>query len=155
MGVNQYSYYNNKYYYFINTSDHPIKVTNDVEVSKKPANKLFTQADNCEMTSITLLELVVHNDPVTGYFGQTRTIQTKGYDSDESVPSFPNSFYAGNGEFYLNVCDNSTPTLTNISNCSSVGNIASTNVSNYIGGIVGKDECAVSTYTKINSSTFY
>ena len=156
LSVNHYSYYNKKYYYFINTSDHPIKVTKDVEVSKKPANKLFTQADNCEMTSITLLEDVVHNE-VTGLYGENRTIQTKDYDSDESVPSSLNSFYAGNGEFYLNVVDNSVmaPTKTNISNCSTVGNITSTNFSDYIGGIVGKDECEVSHYTKKNSSTYY
>ena len=145
------------YYYFRNSSTYPIKVTNDVEVLRKPANKLFTQADNYEMTEINILKTQSIYNHYTEYLGQTRTIQTKDFDSDGSVPSSLNSFYAGNGEFYLNVCDNSvmTPTRTNISNCSSVGNITSTNVSNYIGGIVGKDECAVSTYTKKNSSTYY
>ena len=160
--IGQYNYYEaggnyDGYYYFENTSYHPIKVTNDVEVSKKPANNLFTLADNYEMTEITILKDQSVYKHCTEYLGQTRTIQTKDYDSDGSVPSSLNSFYAGNGEFYLNVCNNSvmTPTRTNISNCSSVGNITSTNFGDYIGGIVGKDECAVSTYTKKNSSTYY
>lgn len=74
-------------------------------------------------------------------------------DSQSSI--YP--FYAGNGVFYKNRVEQSITldSETKISNCSSVGNISSSNLRDYVGGIVGKDECAISTYIKTSSDTYY
>jgi len=79
-----------------------------------------------------------------------------GYSSKSSSYS-SSPFYAGNGEFYLNIINGTTTSSmpVSISNSSAVGNIISNSSSgNYLGGIVGKDE---SNYTcvKVSSRNYY
>ena len=151
---NIYDSSGNPYYFYIvdKASNYPWTVTETTQ-TKQTSSKLFTTNQS------TYTIYGGENISFSGYSDYSyhsktveRTVQPN--FSGNFTANVPN--YAGNGVFYLNVCEESSQkTETNIKNCSSVGNITSSNSGNYLGGVVGKDESAISSYTKSSSSSYY
>ena len=138
----------------------------DQLVSRTVSNKLLTSTEpayKAEGLNVAIDNTVKTSEGYYEYFDVYKNYEITlipnfiQYESATDSQSPIHPFYAGDGKFYKNRLEQSMTleSETNILNCSSVGNIVSSNHNNYVGGIVGKDECAISSYVKTSSDTYY
>lgn len=150
---NKYDSYGNRYYFWIvDNETYPLKVKEETQTSNTSAKLFTTNQSTYKVTGGEDISFTGSSD--WNNKALERTIQPNLSNNYYDAKDLAN--YAGDGVFYLNTSKASShDTETNIKNCSSVGNITSSNMGDYIGGIVGKDESTTNTYTKSSSSSYY